>query len=265
MLRLSRSRLRWLVLVTGVLLLTGLRLAPALPLPLVTPVSLIWLLLAGFLLYAGYTVLGAWIGFRAAAVVVVVAVLLPVVGTLVPAPVRLGVRLPCPRNWKSPATWMLRSSPMGSTLIEVEGASLRICYGRPAARGRTMLGGSRVPYGQLWRTGANEPTTLITPTGAVIAGVEVPPGRTALYTVPGPETWEIILNASTSQWGIESEYTEKIRAQELGRAIVPSERSDRFVERLTFSPDSGGVVLEWEWTRVRIPVVRARAGGLRGR
>lgn len=248
MLRLSRSRLRWLVVVTGVLLLAGLRLAPALPPSLITPVSLIWLLLAGFLLYAGYTVLGAWIGPRAAAVVVVAGVLLPVAGTWFPAPLTLGARLPCPRNW------MLRSSPMGSTDIRVEGASVRICYGRPAARGRTMLGGSRVPYGQLWRTGANEPTTLITPTGAVIAGVEVPPGRASLYTVPGPETWEIILNASTSQWGIESEYTDEVRAQELGRAIVPSERSGHFVERLTFTPDSGGVVLEWEWIRVRIPV-----------
>lgn len=254
MLRLSRSRLRWLVVVTGVLLLAGLRLAPALPPSLITPVSLIWLLLAAFLLYAGYTVLGAWIGPRAAAVVVVAGVLLPVAGTWFPAPLSLGARLPCPRNWNSPATWMLRSSPMGSTDIRVEGASVRICYDRPAARGHTMLGGSRVPYGQLWRTGANEPTTLITPTGAVIAGVEVPPGRAALYTVPGPETWEIILNASTSQWRIESEYTEQIRARELGRAIVPSERSHHFVERLTFSPDSAGAVLEWEWTRVRISV-----------
>jgi len=254
MLRLSRSRLRWLVVVTGVMLLAGLRLAPALPLSLVTPVSLVWLLLLALLLYAGYTVLSAWIGSRAALVIVVVVVLLPVAGTLVPASRSLDTRLPCPRNWRSPATWMLRPSPMGSTLLQEEGVSLRICYSRPAARGRTMLGGSRVPYGQLWRTGANEPTTLITTTGAMIAGVDVPPGRTALYTVPGPETWEIILNASTSQWGIESEYTEGIRAKELGRAIVPSERSDRFVERLTFSPDSGGVVLEWEWTRVRITV-----------
>jgi hypothetical protein len=237
-----------------VLLLAGLRLAPALPPSLVTPLSLIWLLLAAILLYAGYTVLGAWIGPRAAAVAVLAVVLLPVAGTRLAPPFSLGARLPCPRHWSSPATWMLRSSPMGSTDLEVQGASLRICYGRPASRGRTMLGGSRVPYGKLWRTGANEPTTLITPTGAVIAGVEIPPGRTALYTIPGPETWEIILNASTSQSGIESEYTEAIRAEELGRAIVPSERNNRFVERLTFSQDSAGVVLEWEWTRVRIPV-----------
>jgi hypothetical protein len=253
MLRLSRSRLRWLVVVTGVLLLAGLRLAPVLPPSLLTPVSLICLLLAAVLLYAGYTLLGAWIGPRAAAAIVVAAVLLPVTGALFPVPVALGARLPCPRTWSSPATWMLGASPMGSTDIQVEGATLRICYGRPAAGGRTMLGGSRVPYGQIWHTGANEPTTLITPTGAVIAGVEIPPGRVVLYTVPGPETWEIILNASRTRWEIDSEYTE-IRASELGRAIVPSERSGHFVERLTFSPDSGGVVLEWEWTRVRIPV-----------
>src|SRR5688500_6467370 len=89
MLRLSRSRLRWLVVVTGVLLLAGLRLAPALPLSLVTPVSLVWLLLLALLLYAGYTVLGAWIGSRAALVIVVVLVLLPVAGTLVPASLSL--------------------------------------------------------------------------------------------------------------------------------------------------------------------------------
>jgi hypothetical protein len=254
MLTMTRSRLRWMVVAAGILLLAGLRLAPALPPAIAIPVSPIWLALLGFLLYAAYAVLGSWLRPKMAAAIVAIAALVPVAGTALHAPAELAMRLPCSRNWGWLPTWMLRSSPMGSAFVTVDGVRVKICYGRPAARGRTMLGGSKVPFGRLWRTGANEPTTIISPIGLAVAGVTVPPGRAALYTIPGPESWEIILNASTSQWGIESEYSEEVRARELGRAIVSSERSDSFVERLTFTPDSAGVVLEWERIRVRIPI-----------
>lgn len=254
MLRMSRSRLRWMVVAAGIFLLAGLRLAPSFPPEIAIPVSLVWLATLGFLLYVAYRVLHTWLQPALAAAVIVIAVLIPIAGTAIHPPVELATRLPCPRNWGWLPTWMLRSSPMGTTSVTVDGAEVKICYGRPAARGRTMLGGSRVPFGRLWRTGANEPTAIITPIGLLVAGVAVPPGRTALYTIPGPESWEIILNASTSQWGIESEYSDEVRSRELGRAIVPSERSDSFIERLTFVPDSAGVVLAWERTRVRIPI-----------
>jgi hypothetical protein len=254
MLLMTRSRLRWMVVAAGILLLAGLRLAPSLPPAIAIPASIVWLGLLGILLYAAYSVLRTWLRPKLAAAVIVIAVLVPIAGTATHAPPELAMRLPCPRNWGWLATWMLRSSPMGTTSLVVDGAPVKICYGRPAARGRTMLGGSRVPFGRLWRTGANEPTTIITPISLLVAGVTVPPGRTALYTVPGPESWEIILNAATSQWGIESEYSDQVRSHELGRAIVPSERSDSFVERLTFIPDSAGVVLAWEGIRVRIPI-----------
>lgn len=258
MLTMPRSRLRWLVVAAGVFLVAGLRLAPSLSPAATIPVSLAWLALLGFLLYAAYTVLRSWFRPAIATAIIVIAVLMPVAGTAVHAPTELAMRLPCPRNWGWLPTWMLRSSPIGTTSIMVDGARVKICYGRPAARGRTMLGGSRVPFGRLWRTGANEPTTIITPVALLVAGVPVSPGRTALYTIPGPESWEIILNASTSQWGIESEYSEEVRSHELGRGIVPSERSDSFIERLIFIPDSAGVVLAWEGTRVRIPIEAAR-------
>jgi DUF2911 family protein len=254
MLMMSRSRLRWMVVAAGLFLLAGLRFAPSLPPEIAIPVSLVWLTALGFLLYAAYRILRTWLQPAPAVAVMVIVMLVPIAGTAVHPPVELAMRLPCPRNWGWLATWMPRSSPMGTTSITVDSTEVKICYGRPAARGRTMLGGSRVPFGRLWRTGANEPTTIITPIGLMVAGVTIPPGRTALYTIPGPESWEIILNASTSQWGIESEYSETVRSHELGRAIVPSERSDRFLERLTFIPDSTGVVLAWEGTRVRIPI-----------
>jgi hypothetical protein len=254
----TRSRLRWMVVATGVFLLAGRWLAPSLPPAVAIPVSLVWLALLGFLVYATFIVLRSWLGPRMAVAIVLIAVLVPVAGTMIPAPPDLAMRLPCSRNWGWLATWMLRSSPIGTTFVRVDGTPVKICYGRPAARGRTMLGGSRVPFGQLWRTGANEPTTIIAPIGLVVAGVQIPAGRAALYTIPGPESWEIILNASTSQWGLETEYRDAIRSRELGRAIVPSEQSDSFVERLTFLPDSAGVVLAWERTRVRIPIEPVR-------
>ncbi len=129
------------------------------------------------------------------------------------------------------------------------------------ARGRTMIGGEAVPYGQLWRTGANEPTIIHLPVAAEIAGIRVEPGSYSLYTIPGEQEWTVIVNRSTSQWGHESQYTEQVRAQEVGRGTVRSERTDSPVETFTIRSEPGGqnqahMVLEWENTRVRIPVVR---------
>src|SRR3954469_22735736 len=56
-----------------------------------------------------------------------------------------------------------RKSPLDSLTFAVAGQPVKLCYGRPSSRGRTMLGGAAVPYGKLWRTGANEPTIFFTP------------------------------------------------------------------------------------------------------
>lgn len=151
-----------------------------------------------------------------------------------------------------------RASPYDSTLIAVNGRTGKICYGRPSARGRTMIGGEAVPYGRLWRTGANEPTTLHLPFAAEIAGVRVEPGSYSLYTMPGLEQWVVIVNRSITQWGHEGRYTEEVRAQEVGRGTAPVTRTDAHVEQFTIrsepAADGASLVLEWENTRVAIPV-----------
>jgi hypothetical protein len=150
-----------------------------------------------------------------------------------------------------------RPSPYDSASIAIGQGTAKVCYGRPFLRGRTMIGGEAVPYDTLWRTGANEPTTLHLNVPARIAGIEVAPGSYSLYTVPREtEPWTLIVNRSTSQWGHESEYTEAVRAQEVGRAEVTAETAESRVEQLTFrTADSGGaLLLEWQDVRVRIPV-----------
>ena len=152
-----------------------------------------------------------------------------------------------------------RKSPLDSISFTVSKQPVKLCYGRPSSRGRVMLGGKAVPYGKLWRTGANEPTIFFAPIPLSVAGLHVPAGVYSLYTVPGPKEWEIIVNRSIAQWGKEDQYTDQIKAQELGRAKVKSEKLSAPVETFTIRAEPAGgdanaLVLEWEKTRVRIPI-----------
>jgi hypothetical protein len=154
-----------------------------------------------------------------------------------------------------------RKSPLDSLTFTLAGKPVKVCYGRPSARGRTMLGGE-IPYGKLWRTGANEPTVFFAPTPVTVAGIKVPAGVYSLYTEPGRNDWVVIVNRSTSQWGHENSYTSEVKSQELGRAKVKSEALKTPVETFTIKAEPAGdkasLLLEWEKTRVRIPVQAAK-------
>ena len=152
-----------------------------------------------------------------------------------------------------------RQSTLDSLTFAVGTQRVKVCYGRPSLRGRAMIGGSAVPYGKLWRTGANEPTMFFTPIALDIAGIRVAPGLYSLYTVPGEKAWEIIVNRATSQWGHENQYTEAVKRQEVGRGKAPAERLAAPVETFTIRAEPGSgqaqtMVLEWDRARVRIPV-----------
>jgi DUF2911 family protein len=154
-------------------------------------------------------------------------------------------------------------SPQDSVTFAAGGATVKVCYSRPSARGRTMIGGEAVPFGHVWRTGANEPTMIHTTGHLVIAGIHVDAGTYSVYTVPGEREWEIIVNRATHQWGEESNYTDSVRAQEVGRGRVPAQHVDGMIEQFTIraEPAQGGdatMILEWEHTRVAIPVQRMR-------
>jgi hypothetical protein len=152
-----------------------------------------------------------------------------------------------------------RKSPLDSVSFTVGGSEVRVCYGRPSLRGRKMIGGQAVPFGRIWRTGANEPTMIHTTGPIAIAGIAVPAGSYSLYTVPGPKEWEVIVNRSITQWGEESNYTDAVKAQEVGRARVKAETLTAPVETFTIRPEPASgeakmLVLEWERTRVKLQV-----------
>ena len=156
-----------------------------------------------------------------------------------------------------------RQSPLDSLTFTAGGQTVKLCYGRPSARGRTMIGGEAVPFGKLWRTGANEPTVIFTPVALDIAGVKVGPGKYSIYSVPNEKEWVIIVNRSTSQWGHESTYTKEVEAQEVGRGKAPAQKLSKPVDTFTIVPHPAPgevqhLYLDWESTRV---VVSVKAAG----
>ncbi len=169
-----------------------------------------------------------------------------------PTSVALG---PCGYDWTSPTSYARRVSPTESLRFDVGGVAAKLCYGSPGVRGRDIFGGL-VPFGELWRTGANEPTRLFTDGPMSIAGVTVPAGRYSLYTMPGVGEWQLFVSRSTFHWG--SDINPGVRQAEMGSAPVISRRLEPRVESLRFvweaSGETGGVLaLEWDDTRVEVP------------
>lgn len=148
-----------------------------------------------------------------------------------------------------------RVSPGDSVSLTAQHGEVKVCYSRPSARGREIMGGL-VPYGTPWRLGANEATVVHVTFPAEIGGVEVEPGSYSLFAVPGEEEWEIVVNSDTGHWG--NRITEDVRADDVGSATVSPKRTDEHVETFTIDlreAESGvEMVLEWERTRLVVPI-----------
>ncbi len=142
-------------------------------------------------------------------------------------------------------------SPRDTARAEVAGAHVLVDYSRPAARGRTIFGGI-VPWGEVWRTGANAATQLVTDRDLSIGGVAVPAGTYTLWTVPAQSGWKLLINKQHGQWG-----TSYDPAQDLARIDLPTSHLAQPLERFTFevvpSGDGGVLAFSWANTRAAIP------------
>ena len=144
------------------------------------------------------------------------------------------------------------ASPRDSVKVVFAGRTLAVNYGRPSARGRKIMGGV-VPYNQIWRTGANEATSLSTEAELVLGGATIPRGTYSLYTVPSKTSWQLVVNKEVGQSGlVYHQYLDLARVKLLKVSL-----SD-YVERFTISiervsPNSGVLKLAWEKTALSIP------------
>ncbi len=146
------------------------------------------------------------------------------------------------------------ASPPGEASVSFDnGKTVTIKYSRPSMRGRKIFG-ELVPYGNVWRTGANAATSLTTDTALDIGGTNVPAGNYTLYTVPGEKSWQLIINKQTGQWG-----TKYDQAQDLARIPMQVSQLPSALETFTVSldktgPKSATLKLQWELTSASVNI-----------
>jgi hypothetical protein len=141
-------------------------------------------------------------------------------------------------------------SPRDTVRATVAGASLLVDYGRPHRRGRVIFG-NVVPWGEVWRTGANAATQFRTDRTLAIGSLVVPAGTYTLWTLPTPSGWQLIVNRQTGQWGTDYDPSRDLGRVPMAVAALP-EPVDAFT--IAVEPRGVGGILSFSWDRTRVQV-----------
>jgi hypothetical protein len=149
-------------------------------------------------------------------------------------------------------------SPAATARYQHNGLDMAVEYSQPSKKGRVLFGTEAqralIPYGRVWRTGANEATLLRVSKDIVLMGKVLKAGRYSLWTIPQPSSWTVIVNGEVGQWG--TEYDAK---QDVLRVEVPASSGPQVVETFTMqfaeaSPTEAILELSWDTVRVAIPI-----------
>jgi len=147
-----------------------------------------------------------------------------------------------------------RPSPAASASCDLGGGkTIKTDYSSPRMNGRKIFG-DLVPFGKVWRTGANEATTFVTSGDVVVGGKTIPAGSYTLFTVPNPDKWTLIINKKTGEWGIPYKY----ESDELARVDMKVSKLPSPVENFTISYVQSGngctLQIDWETTRASVDI-----------
>ncbi len=145
-----------------------------------------------------------------------------------------------------------QSSPAATIKQRVGVTDIEVNYSRPSVRGRKIFGGL-VPYGEVWRTGANAATRISFSTPVRLNGREIPAGNYELFTIPNADEWTVIIHQPKSQWGA---YTYD-QANDVARVQAKPVRLPNPIETFTIQVSSitdASAVLYFAWENTRVPV-----------
>ncbi len=154
-----------------------------------------------------------------------------------------------------------RPSPPASAACKFsDGKTIKIDYSSPRAKGRKIFGEASekalVPYGQIWRTGANDATTFVTDTNVTVGGKAVPAGSYTIFTVPKADAWSLVISKKTGEWG--TDYPGE--KEDLVRAPMTVSKTSAPVENFTIAFDQAGskctLRTEWENTRASVDITK---------
>jgi hypothetical protein len=147
-----------------------------------------------------------------------------------------------------------RPSPAASASCDLgNGKTIKTDYSSPRAKGRKVFG-DLVPYGKVWRTGANEATTFVTSADVQVGGKDVPAGKYTIFTIPNAEKWTLIINKKTGEWGIPYKY----ESDEVARVDMKVSKLPSPVENFTIAYEKTGngctLHMDWETTRASVDI-----------
>ncbi len=145
-----------------------------------------------------------------------------------------------------------KPSPAASASCDLGGGkTIKTDYSSPRMKGRKIYGGL-VPFGEVWRTGANEATTFVTSADVMVGGKAVPAGSYTIFTVPNADKWKLIVNKKTGEWGIPYKY----ESDELGRVDMKVSKLPSPQENFTISyaKSASGCTMQIDWEDTRASV-----------
>lgn len=147
-----------------------------------------------------------------------------------------------------------RPSPAASATCDLGGGkTIKTDYSSPRVKGRKIYG-ELVPFGEVWRTGANEATTFVTNGNVVAGGKTVPAGSYTIFTVPNADKWTLIINKKTGEWGIPYKY----ESDELARVDMKVSKLPSSVENFTIAYDKSAngctMHIDWDTTRASVDI-----------
>ena len=153
-----------------------------------------------------------------------------------------------------------RPSPSASAECKFsDGKTVKIDYSSPRAKGRKIFGSKAdsalVPFGQVWRTGANEATTFVASTNVSVGGKAVPAGSYTIFTIPNADAWTLVISKTTGEWG--TNYPGE--KEDFARVPMSASKTPAPVENFTIAFDQAGskctLHMEWENTSASVDVV----------
>ena len=145
-----------------------------------------------------------------------------------------------------------RPSPPAKAQCKLtDGKTITVNYSSPRMKGRRIYGGL-VPYGEVWRAGANEATTFVTDTDLNIAGTSVPAGSYTIFAIPGEDKWSLVISKKTGEWGTQYPGPEN----DLARIDIKVAKLPSPVENFTIASDenAGNCTLRMDWENTRASV-----------
>ena len=150
---------------------------------------------------------------------------------------------------------MPQASPSAKITQQVGLSTITVDYSRPSTKGRKIFG-ELVPYGEVWRTGANGATVLTFSTDVFINGKTIPAGSYALYSIPGRSEWTIILSKNTKLWGAIGYNQAEDQVRFTVEPTKTSKKYDTFEISINNLTDNGAdLSMKWEYTRVDFKII----------